>query len=213
MGNLYRSRQNGFVIILLLIVIVAGMLIYFNMAGGRMAPAERVDTSDSGSASYPWDFEDSIGAGLNYPLKEGQFSTDREFDSGLSVIDKATQQKRGSLRITLNEDGTVLASWSGTYKKNSDVEYDIVSASASGNVDPTIMYTDMDGKEDATCLYFIAKGKFIMMRSEKGHVTRPGGEIFVSGFYKPNGQIFGTINLTSDRQSQTVFDFGKEYDE
>ena len=210
-----RSRQGGFVIVLLLIVIVAGMLMYFNLAGGHMVAAEKVDRPGEASetGNNPWDFEDCLGTGLNYPLKDGQFHRDDFLQTSYNVKDKATQEKRGNIQLRLEPEGEVFTAWSGTYNKGKDVTYEIYSAGADGNIDPTILYTDVDGNARPDYLYFITKGKFVMLRTEKGRITRPGGELFVTGFIKPNGTFFGTVHLTSDRQSQTVFDFGKEYDE
>ena len=212
--NMYSRRRNGgFLIIMLLVVIVVGIFFYMQLAGGgaggRLPDAS--DSSGSDTSNKPWDFEDSIGNGLNFPLNDSQFKPKERFERVSIVKDKESNQSRGKLNLILEPDGQFFAGWSGTYRKDGNIEYDIVMASAQGNVDPTIIYEDLDGKEDSSLLYFIAHGKFVFMRTEKGRVSRPGGELFVTGFFRPNGTCFGNVHLTSDRVKQTVFDFGQEY--
>lgn len=207
----YRSRRNsGFLMVMLLFVIVVGLLFYYKMAGGDRMPDDSAGVDITAGSSLPWEFEDCIGSGLNRPLNDSQMRPENK-QITVAVRDKEGNQPRGRVTIAIAEDGKVFAGWSGTYKKNQNIEYDIVMASTEGNIDPTIAYVDMDNKEDTSLLYFITKGKFMFLRTENGKITRPGGELFITGFFRPDGSIFGKVHLTSDRTKQTVFDFGKEY--
>ncbi len=211
--SVYRNRSNGgFLLIMLMAVIAVGVIFYLNMAGGGTGGKFSSDAGSSDdTSSKPWDFEDSIGSGLDVPLNDSQLHTTKTMELYTSVMDTETNQRRGRVDIFLEPDGTVNAGWSGSYKKSKDVQYEVTAATAKGNVDPSIVYEDLDGKEDRSLLYFIAKGKFGLMRTQNGRISLPGGELFITGFFRPDGTYFGNIHLTSDRVKQTVFTFGKEY--
>lgn len=105
----------------------------------------------------------------------------------------------GQAHVLIGLNGVVLGSWDGEYT-NEDKTVLTYQTSFAGNVDAQKTFTDTEGQEDPSLLYFVAEGKFIKQayntRSTRGGVA--AGKSFIAGWLHPDGRAHGEIVLSYD---------------
>jgi hypothetical protein len=118
----------------------------------------------------------------------------------------AENSPRGTVQLTVNQDGTVLGNWNGTYYNDAKVNYD-GNGDFTGYVCPAKIYQDENG-QDPSKLYFITKGKFILHETDlknKYHIR--AGDIYVTGWINTDYVVTGKVTTTSDEKYSEVFDW------
>ena len=120
--------------------------------------------------------------------------------------------------MDITADGKVSGSWTGEYEtlmpRSSDsVTHQVEEAWFEGIIDPSEMFSK-DPVESSDYLYIYAKGRFtIMQTDDSGRYADQSisGEMFVVGWLDIDNSVYGSMHLTTDRQSQWIYDWkGKE---
>jgi len=117
--------------------------------------------------------------------------------------------ERGLVLIKVDPTGLVEVRWFGEYTTAKPrMEFQVMSSSATGNIDPTKIYkdkVDMDYEK----LYIITKGNFSILETnyENGKVRKTAGFLYLTGWLDKNQQIKGYISITSDKNNVKVFDY------
>jgi hypothetical protein len=99
-------------------------------------------------------------------------------------------------------DGRVKGVWDGKYNPEPDTIWEVVGSRFNGNIDPTKIYSDKDG-EDPKKLYFIAKGKALMMvtNSKTDKIKTATGAIYVTGWLDNEYNAVGKVTITTDKKT------------
>jgi len=204
------GNRRGFIaLLMLLIVVVAGILIYFVTMGGSIdqAPtAEQLANPDE----YPWVEEHR----LRKEGEEAEYAPSAEqadLSGGVQILAdvKEGQYARGSIRLAIGPDGLIEGAWGADYGTVSPrIDYTVMMCKFEGNTDPSKIYSDEEG-EEPSLLFLICKGKFLILESnmETGKVRKVTGYIYVVGWIAPDLSAFGRVHLTSDKKTQQIFDW------
>ena len=101
--------------------------------------------------------------------------------------------------------------WGGDYEPRPNVHWQVMGSEFTGNIDPSKIYKDNYG-EDRSQLYFITKGKFIILEtnSETRKVRSVKGHIYVTGWLDTEYNATGEIIITSDKKSYKTFSWQAE---
>jgi len=151
-------------------------------------------------AERPW-FEE------NRLLAENAFPVKQTGKKGKVVIEKQTSFKggiqrkdenRGQIEITITPDGKAAGNCTCQYEYTNS-SY-LVQAEFAGNIDPTKTYQNETGK-NKKLLYFIAKGKYKQIKTDKASKNQWTTEesVYIVGWidtdYSAKGKMF---LMTSD---------------
>jgi hypothetical protein len=196
-------------LLMLLIVVVLGMLIYFYSMGGSIdkpPTPEQLANPDE----YPWVEENRLWK----DGQEGQYLPSAEqadISGGVEILAdvKDGQYARGSLRLPIRPDGSIKGGWVADYGTVSPrIDYTVMKGDFKGNIDPSKIYSDEIG-EDQSLLFVICRGMFLILESnmETNEVRKVTGYIYVVGWIEPDLSAFGRIHITSDKQTQRIFDW------
>jgi hypothetical protein len=216
------KRRSGSALLLLLLVIVLGVLIYsFGVHRNDLKGEEQEDMSPE---DCPWAQESLIidrdsGQAAERPYPEqSQFTGPMEFVARVSH----EGESRGQISLRIEPDGMVDGGWHGKYiNKAENKDYEVMSGGCEGNIVPSMIYVDENGVEDKSKLFFISKGKFILIveLNEHGHrLQHVEGYLYVTGWINPDMSASGELHLTSDKKSQIIYQWtalpgipGKEF--
>jgi len=186
------ERSGIALIIMVLLIVVFGVIIWLD-------PMSLMKGSDSG---MPWSEEDRIvrpDEEVKQPKQEQP-----EILHNLRFSAKAFQSNelRGGIEMYILTDGRVRGGWGGAYKPKPEITWEVAGASFKGNIDPSKIYSTEDG-EDRSKLYFIAKGKFLILEtnSATGIVRNLKGRIYVTGWLDDEYIAKGKVVLTSNKKS------------
>ena len=191
------NRPAFVVLLMLLVIVVVGTLIWLD-------PSALFNRSDP---DLPWNEEFRL-------LKPGQQAKHTPSPEQPNItrilLFKADveqqQEPRGQIELVIQPDGTVEGGWAAEYNPSPKINYLVMGADFKGNIDPSNIYTDEDG-EDRSKLYFITKGKFIILetRLQSGKVRSVKGRIYVRGWVDTDYTATGEITITSDKRSFQTF--------
>jgi len=110
--------------------------------------------------------------------------------------------ERGTLEISVSEDGRVSSTWNTNYKVG-DIEYR-VNASTEGNVDISRTF---EGQPE--WLMIVGEGRFTKQgynsRTSRGESAE--GRAFLSGWLKPDGHGEGKFYLVENSNSYETFEW------
>jgi hypothetical protein len=187
------TERRGYILILMvLIVFIIGALIWLD-------PMALIRGSGSG---MPWNEEGRLvrpGQEVKQP-KEGQPKIlDNLVFEGAMV---ENNEVRGGVGLFILTDGRIKGVWTGKYNPEPDITWEVVGARFNGNIDPTKIYSDKDG-EDPRRLYFIAKGKALIMvtDSKTDKIKTVAAAIYVTGWLDNEYKAVGKVTITSDKKT------------
>jgi len=197
----FQRSHGGYAMLLgLLIVVVIGMVFwYMNMYG----PVYQIGEGES-AINPPWrqwhDMRVRLRKGpLGHPTAEQP-----QLSKPLEVRTEPVQdgKDRGEIKVVMLHDGTVQGDWGGQFFVSKDVDFQVMSCSFKGTVDPEQLYSDEQG-EDPSRLFFITKGGFSILETndDTGRVRNIMGEIYVRGWLSVDNAVEGEIILTSDKKN------------
>ena len=187
------NRNGGYALLLMLVIVIAvGAYIYYLQLG----QAEKLPETDSAGNILPWK-EDNLLAKADEAV-EG--TTDEQIDiaNGLSydINVGIGGERSGELKLSINPDGRCWGIWHGNYYDSNKVNYEIMEGAFKGNIVPSKIYTDSNG-DDASKLYFIAKGKYLITEEDfkKGTVQKRQGTFYVTGWVNRDHSAIGKITM------------------
>ncbi|MCJ7778076.1 MAG: hypothetical protein MUP16_07175 [Sedimentisphaerales bacterium] len=195
-GLSHSERSGAILIIMVLLIVVLCTLIWLD-------PMALMSNSGSG---MPWNEERRLvrpDEEVKQP-KEGQPKIlDNLFFAGQIVEDN---EVKGGVELYILTDGRIKGMWGGIYKPKPEITWEVTGSRFRGNIDPSKIYSDKDG-EDPRKLYFIAKGKFLILEtnSETGKIKTATGAIYVTGWLDNEYSAVGKVTITSDKKNYTEY--------
>ena len=192
-----NKNRNGYVLIMLLVVIAIGLMIYYAdmmwMGGGQSVKPEKPE-------DQPWAKENLI-RDSNHPAKAAKKTA---ADSTKPVISKplalkgevaSKDAKRGQVVFTIQPDGTLSGNWQCQYSYT-HAAY-VITATFKGNTDATQNLSD-----DASKLYLVARGDFDQKETnlESGEITQTKGTVYFSGWLGSDLAASGTLSITTNKK-------------
>jgi len=201
-GPVQHSR-DGFALLVLLIAVAIGMLIYYIDLSALFEEQPKRDTSGD---TLPWRQQQLlVGRGELIELPSQQ-QPSIEQPLRFNVHAESDGQSRGSVEFTIYADGTVAGNWNGTYYDAERANVDIMRGGFMGNIVPD-MREGSGAQADGSELYFIAKGKFLVAKSnfDSGQLRHQSGDIYLTGWLAPDYSAHGKLTLTADRRSYEQF--------
>jgi hypothetical protein len=186
------TERKGYILILMVIVVfIIGALIWLDPTGLFRG---------SGSG-MPWNEEYRLvrpGQEVKQP-KQGQPEiTDNLVFTGAMV---ENGEVKGQVKVYILTDGRIKGVWGGKYNPEPNTIWEVVGSRFSGNIDPTKIYSDKDG-EDPRKLYFIAKGKALIMvtNPKTGKIKTASGAVYVTGWLDNEYKAVGKVTITSNKK-------------
>ncbi len=210
----FKKSRGSAQIVLLIIVVLAGIIFFSKMYLNKKADIDP-DTVTDLSVWKEWDLrtkkDDEV---LDAPVASKPSAEQAQLKEGASydfnVTLKDAKDPRAAIAISIDPSGGVWGRWYGQYyikdKKGAKINLSISGAPFSGSICPGKIYED-DYGVDASKLYFIAKGTFLIHRTnfDVGTVKIMAGDVYVSGWLNKDLSINGEITITSDRKYFETF--------
>lgn len=186
------ERRGAILILMLLLIVVFGALIWLD-------PMALIHGSGSG---MPWNEERRLvrpGEEVKQP-KDGQPKILNNLVFEGQIVED--NEVKGMVELFILTDGRIKGKWGGTYKPEPDIMWEVTGSRFKGNIDPTKIYSDKDG-EDASKLYFIAKGGFLILEtnSKTDRIRTATGSIYVTGWLDNEYNAVGKVTITSDKKT------------
>jgi hypothetical protein len=109
---------------------------------------------------------------------------------------------KGEVGVFILTDGRIKGVWTSKYNPEPDITWEVMGSRFNGNIDPTKIYSDKDG-EDPRKLYFIAKGKALIMvtDSKTDKIKTATAAIYVTGWLDNEYNAVGKVTITSDKKT------------
>jgi hypothetical protein len=192
-----NKNKNGYVMIMLLVVIAIGMMIYYAdmmwIGGGQTVKQEKPE-------EQPWANE-AIIKDPNHPVKATKKPA---ANSTKPIITKplalkgavaSKESQRGQVVFTIQSDGTITGDWQCQYSYT-HAAY-VITATFAGNTDTT-----QTAPDDTSKLYLVAKGDFVQKETnlESGEITETKGTVYFNGWLGSNLTASGTISITTNKK-------------
>ncbi len=192
------SRGGAALLLLLLVVVVISVLIFLDPSA----------IFSEGGSEHPWNEEKRlvrISKEVKKPT-EDQPSIEQSWIFKADV--KKDGQDRGAIEFVIKEDGRIEGFWEAEYNPEPQITYEVMGSTFKGNIDPTKIYKDENGK-DRSKLYLIAKGGFSILewRDDKGTTRNVMGVIYLTGWLDKEYNAIGEITITSGRRNYRVFNW------
>jgi hypothetical protein len=193
-----NKNKNGYVMIMLLVVIAIGLMIYYAdmmwMGGGQPVKQEKPE-------EQPWANEALIKDPNRVARPKQSVAV---VNSTKPVITKplvlkgevaAKDAKRGEVTFTIQPDGTLSGNWQCQYSYT-HAAY-VITATFKGNTDAT-----QNAPDDTSKLYLIAKGDFVQKATnlESGEITETKGVAYFGGWIGSNFAASGTLSITTNKK-------------
>lgn len=192
-----NKKHNGYVIIMLLVVIAIGLLIYFMdimaiSGGDKLLKTEKPEKK-------VWDNEALI-KDQNHPIRAPKPAA----NSPKPVISKplalkadvtSAGAKRGQIVFTIQPDSTLAGEWQCQYSYP-HAAY-VMTASFKGNTDIKQTFPGNPAK-----LYFIASGEYSQKATnlENGEITDDKGTVYVEGWLNTDFSASGKLSITTNKR-------------
>lgn len=204
----YRARNKGMALLFMLLGILVVIVGYFLVLNPRPS-SDSLQNQKLEPEKYPWVEEKRIkqkAEDIYMPEPEQpQIEKVTIYKAEL----KKESDERGLVLIKVDPNGFVEARWFGEYATaNPRMEFQVISSSAMGNIDPTKIYEDKVGINYEK-LYLITKGRFSILETnyENGKVRKTAGLLYLTGWLDKKQQIKGYLSITSDKNNVNVFDY------
>ena len=197
-----KTRQNGFVLLIVLVAVAILLLLYFVQidaffAGGPPSPP-------AGLEQHPWVLEKLL------VVEDGEIHRPRKPKLLLSepytfaAPVKRDDTDRGEVSIQLDTTGRISATWQCTYEQ-SGITYRIVSEMA-GNIDAKHTYRDENGK-DKSRLFLIARGRYTKTPLDGTPNGGESGICWLTGWIGHDRSITGHVTITKNREWAAAYAF------
>ncbi|MBN2456794.1 MAG: hypothetical protein JXB29_09730 [Sedimentisphaerales bacterium] len=195
-GHNQRNHKGFALLIMLLLVVVLGALVWldpfaFSGSKGKDLPWNQVKRIVPDDKTVPSPTE-----------QQPKFTT----YMGIGAKCKENEQNRGTLEILINPQGRVRGTWSADYWPKPNLRYEVVNSRFKGNIDPARLYKDEDS-EEASKLYIISRGNFLILETKKGQMRTAKGRIYVTGWVDDEYNITGKVTITSDKKTYYEYVF------
>jgi len=204
----YATRNKGMGLLSLLIGSAIMIIVFFLILTPRPS-SDSLQRQELEPEKYPWVEEKRI----KQEVEDIRQPEPEQPQLEKAIIYRATVnhegRKRGSILIKVDTTGLVEVRWGGSYAtKKPRMEFELLSASSIGNIDPTKIYKD-EVDLDYEKLYIITKGNFSMLETnhENGKVRKVSGFLYLTGWLDKQQQIKGYLSVTSDKNAVKVFDY------
>ena len=196
-STMANKNKNGYVMIMLLVVIAIGMMIYYAdmmwIGGGQTVKQEKPQ-------DQPWANE-SLIKDPNHPAKAAKKSaansTKPIISKPLALKGNVTSKdaQRGQVVFAIQPDGMLSGDWHCRYSYT-HAAY-VITAVFKGNTDTT-----QTAPDDTSKLYLIAKGDFTQKETnlESGEITETKGTVYFSGWLGSDLAASGTLAITTDKK-------------
>jgi hypothetical protein len=194
-----KGKPNGYVMIMLLVVIAIGLIIYYvdivGITGGNRMVQKQEKPEDQ-----PWANESLIkdpNHPVKLPKKPAENSTKPIITRPLELKGAVASKdaKRGQVVFAIQPNGTISGDWQCRYSYT-NAAYEI-TATFAGNTDAT-----QNAPDDASKLYLIAKGDFVQKETnlESGEITETKGTVYFSGWLGTDMAASGTLSITTNKK-------------
>lgn len=200
-----QTGRRGSALLGLLIVIALAGLVYFGQWWLKRT-AKDPDLCHDLMPWQEWRLRESIEEPPPEPSEvQPKLTETIKFDVSAKAKDvKSTP--RGQISLVINPNGTVRGGWGGNYYNDDKVNFD-GDGGFEGYVCPLKIYRDENG-EDPTKLYFIAKGEFMLHKSDLKKTYRIiAGDLYVTGWLNDDLSAGGKITITSDEKYFETFEW------
>lgn len=110
--------------------------------------------------------------------------------------------RRGKIGIAIGRSGRIEGNWGGEFYPDPNVNHTLMGCTFRGNIDPSNIYEDEQGR-DRSKLYFITKGKFIILSTNRGtgKVKKVAGYIYLTGWLDTENNATADVTITQDKRS------------
>jgi len=198
-GNTIDRKGRGYVLLLgLLVVVIVGMIIYFNRLHGPVYEFSK-GKSDINPPWRQWHK-------MNVRFEKGETigkPTAKQPKIEKVLFVKANcfneDKKCGTVQFAFEPDGTIAGGWGANFYLSKDVHFQVMACEFKGNIDPKEIFSDEKGP-DFSRLFFITKGYFSILEtnSDNGRVRNVTGEAYLRGWMKIDYSVEGDLVITSD---------------
>jgi hypothetical protein len=198
-----RRARRGSALLGLLMCVVIMMALYFVDFRAIFRPAGKV--SKSGDV-LPWNEENRL-VGPNKFIQLPQ-SPKPTLEKARTIKTKVMRegQERGRLEMEIGADGMISGSWDCEFTQDSREA--TFAATVEGNVDISKTFQDNNG-ENPSFLYLYTMGHYTETiydrKTTRGGVN--GGHVYVTGWIRPDGTMFGTLTITTDKKWHAEYEW------
>jgi len=197
------KKDNGFVILIVLIAVAILMLLYFVQIDTLFGPG--LPSRPAGVEQHPWVLEALLvpeGEGVKVPRRP-KLQLNEPFTLTLPVT--RNDADRGEISIAFDMYGRIAGNWQCSYEQDG-ITYQVV-AETSGNINAKQTYQDENGK-DKSRLFFIAKGHYTKTPlAQAPDALGEKGQCWLTGWIRPDRTIEGHITLTTNQQWAAAYAF------
>jgi len=187
------TNRSGVVLLLtlLVIVVVCGLLWFEPSALFRKSDPE-----------LPWNQESRLVGPKGQVAKPIEQQPKIEEFISLKTETQHKGRECGEVSFLVKPNGRIEGGWSGEFNPREDTNYMVMGAGFKGNIDPSKIYSD-DSGEDRSKLFFIAKGKFLIVETDekKKNVRKAVGDIYVTGWIDSQYKVTGELLITSNKRT------------
>ncbi len=202
--ELTPRKCRGSALLALLVSVAILLALFFVDFKSIFRPKPQL--SKSGEV-LPW-FEEDRLVGPSKPIKLPTPPKPALGDQDFTITAKVTRQgqERGRIEMEFRPDGLIEGVWNAQFTQDKrEAEF---SANFNGNIDVTKTYQDLNGEQPGY-LFFFTKGKYTETiydrKTTRGSVN--GGLIYVTGWIRPEGGMFGKLTITTDKKWHGEYDW------
>ncbi|OHB56180.1 MAG: hypothetical protein A2Y07_00985 [Planctomycetes bacterium GWF2_50_10] len=203
-----KNNRSGFVAILgLLIVVAIGFIIYYLQFASLGGPGPR---SHEKPEDQPWARESSLkDPNAKATLTTAAPKSTVKITQPLTVqaLVSSSADPRGTLTLHFDPNGFLTGTWTCKYSYT-HAAYNI-TASVTGNTDPTALANTPDGKPDRSKLVFIARGTYDqhVTNLESGEKILNKGTLYINGLLDSSHSATGKVSLTGSKNWHVDYTF------
>jgi hypothetical protein len=195
--SMTRRKQDGYILIMLLVVIAIGLTIYYMDIMWMSTDGRMLRNPQPQDQNQPWDKEALI-RGPNQPAAPiPEDSNKPRITNTLNLAGPVEMKKelRGNVNLTITPEGSISGSWQCSYSYT-HAAYEI-TAEFGGNTDA---FHNASG--DLSKLLLVAKGHFTQKATnlDSGEVTESEGLVYLNGWLNRDFTASGTLSTTTDKK-------------
>jgi hypothetical protein len=198
-----RRQRRGSAGIILVIIIVLALGVFAVQKWLK----SRTPDPDTAENLQPWT-EWKIREKSEKPVppigpKQPKLTKSLKYDANVEA--PQTKAGRGEVMVWITPEGGISGTWSGNYYDDKKMNCEIQGAGFTGKVFPGKIYKDEKG-EDPTKLYFLAKGKVVMHKSDlKSKYSIQSGDMYVHGWLNTDLSVIGNLTITGDEKKSETY--------
>ncbi|HBG26173.1 MAG: hypothetical protein A2Y10_13510 [Planctomycetes bacterium GWF2_41_51] len=204
-----KSKNDGFAIVAVLIVILIGVMIYMVDFSAMFGHIDK----NRAYEERPWFEEQRLVSKENLPVKQTG-KGGKTLILNQKVLAGPVQRKdenRGEIEIIVEPNGLAKGHWQCEYDYEQGKIHYTITANFEGNIDPTKNFTNPEGT-NKKLLYFITKGKYKQIKTDEKRVQWPTeAPVYVVGWidkdYSAKGKIFLMSNEDKESHGNAEYDW------